>query len=109
MISVLPSSSMSMSASMMRPICASQCASAAAYTSIMWAATFLWSALSESQAGMPVERSVSLVSCGTMPSVLWRASVSSRTLSQPWSNWPLNLAIQSLGAWCGACAVPGAY
>ena len=29
-------------------------------------------------------------------------------LSQPWSNCPLNLAIQSLGAWCGAWLLPGA-
>ena len=29
--------------------------------------------------------------------------VSSRTLSHPWSNCPLKLAITSLGAWCGAC------
>jgi len=53
---------------------------------------------SESQAGMPSERSVSLVSAGTTPRSFWRARVSSRTLSQPWSNWPLNFAIHSLGA-----------
>ena len=43
-----------------------------------------------------------------MPSFFWFASVSSRSLSQPWSNCPLNLAIQSFVAWCGAWLLPGA-
>ena len=39
----------------------------------------------------------SLVPAGTTPSLIWRASVSSRSLSQPWSNLPLYLAIHSFG------------
>ena len=45
---------------------------------------------------------------GTTPSLICRASVSSRTLSQPWSNLPFHLAIHSFGTWCGACVAPGA-
>ncbi len=43
---------------------------------------------------------------GMMPSCFWRAKVSSRYLSQPPSNWPLNFAIHSFGTWCGACVAP---
>ena len=50
----------------------------------------------------------SFVPGGTTPSLICRASVSSRSLSQPWSNLPLYLAIHSLGTWCGACVAPGA-
>src|SRR5262249_31410352 len=57
-------------------------------------------------AGIPSGRVLSLVLGGTTPSLIWRASVSSRTLSQPWSNCPLYLSIHSFGAWCGACADP---
>src|SRR5262249_12990438 len=57
---------------------------------------------------MPSDRAVSTVFSGAMPSFFCRASVSSRTLSQPWSNCPLNLAIQSFDAWCGAWLLPGA-
>ena len=49
-----------------------------------------------------------VVSAGTTPSFFCRASVSSRSLSQPWSNWPLYLAIHSFGTWCGAWVAPGA-
>src|SRR6267154_4162372 len=34
------------------------------------------------------------------PNFFWRAKVSSRTLSQPWSNWPLYLSAHSFGTWC---------
>jgi hypothetical protein len=50
----------------------------------------------------------SLVPGGTTPIAICRASVSSRILSQPWSNLPFHLAIHSLGTWCGACTAPGA-
>ena len=60
------------------------------------------------QAGIWLGRGVSTVFFGTMPRDFWRAKLSSRTLSQPASNLPLNLSIQALGACCGACAVPGA-
>ena len=50
----------------------------------------------------------SFVPAGTMPSRIWRARVSSRSLSQPWSNLPLYFAIHSCGTWCGACVAPGA-
>ena len=43
---------------------------------------------------------------GTTPSSICRASVSSRSLSQPWSNWPLYFAMYSFGAWCGAWVAP---
>src|SRR5438094_754123 len=49
-----------------------------------------------------------LVSGGTTPSCFCRASVASRTASQPWSNLPLYLAIHSFGTWCGAWVAPGA-
>ena len=50
----------------------------------------------------------SFVPGGTTPSLIWRASVSSRIASQPWSNLPLYFAIHSFGTWCGACVAPGA-
>ena len=39
----------------------------------------------------------SFASCGMMPICFCRAKVSSRYLSQPPSNLPLNFAIQSFG------------
>ena len=47
-------------------------------------------------------------SAGTTPSSFWRANVSSRSVSQPWSNLPLYFADHSSGTWCGACVAPGA-
>jgi arylsulfatase len=38
------------------------------------------------------------------PAAFCRAKVSSRILSQPWSNWPLKRSIQALGAWWGEWA-----
>ena len=61
-----------------------------------------------SQAGISAGRAVSSASCGTTPSSFWRASVSSRSLSQPWSNLPLYFADHSAGTWWGACVAPGA-
>ena len=68
----------------------------------MAAYTFCSRGLAESQAGISFGRGVSLASAGMMPISFWRAKVSSRTLSQPWSNWPLYLAIHSGVACCGA-------
>ena len=61
-----------------------------------------------SQAGISSGRSVSTASAGITPSFFWRAKVSSRSLSQPWSNLPLYLSIHSFGTWCGAWVAPGA-
>ena len=47
--------------------------------------------------GISSGRGVSWVSSGTMPSFFWRASVSSRSLSQPSSNLPLYLSDHSFG------------
>ena len=58
--------------------------------------------------GISVGRAVSSASSGTTPSCFWRASVSSRSASQPWSNLPLYFADHSAGTWCGACVAPGA-
>src|SRR5262249_33413872 len=52
-----------------------------------------WSADRLSQAGIPSGRLVNSVLGGTTPSLIRRASVSSRTLSQPGSNWPLYLSM----------------
>ena len=62
--------------------------------------------MSESQAGISAGRAVSFVPAGTTPRSICRASVSSRSLSQPWSNWPLYFAMYSFGAWCGAWVAP---
>ena len=58
--------------------------------------------------GSPRGASVSSASAGMTPSFFCRANVSSRSLSQPWSNLPLYLSAHSLGTWCGACVAPGA-
>jgi hypothetical protein len=50
----------------------------------------------------------SFVPRGTTPSAIWRASVSSRILSQPWSNLPFHRSIHARGTWCGAWVAPGA-
>ena len=55
-----------------------------------------------SQAGISAGRAVSSASAGMTPSFFCRAKVSSRSLSQPWSNLPLYLSIHSFGTWCGA-------
>ena len=55
-----------------------------------------------SKAGISSGRSVSTASAGMTPSSFWRAKVSSRSLSQPWSNLPLYFSIHSFGTWCGA-------
>ena len=39
---------------------------------------------------------------GSRPAAFCRANVSSRSLSQPWSNLPLYLSAHSFGTWCGA-------
>lgn len=49
-----------------------------------------------------------VVRAGTTPAAIWRASVCSRSLSQPWSNLPFHFAIHSCGTWCGAWVAPGA-
>ncbi len=61
-----------------------------------------------SQAGISFGRGVSSASPGSTPSVFCRAKVSSRILSQPWSNFPLYLADQAAGTWWGAWVAPGA-
>ena len=61
-----------------------------------------------SHAGISAWRAVSSQSSGMTPSFFCRAKVSSRSLSQPWSNLPLYLSAHSLGTWCGACVAPGA-
>ena len=50
-----------------------------------------------SQAGISSGRAVSSASGGITPSSFWRANVSSRSASQPWSNWPLYFADHSGG------------
>ncbi len=60
-----------------------------------------------SQAGISAGRAVSSASGGITPSSFWRANVSSRSLSQPWSNLPLYFADHSGVTWCGACVAPG--
>ena len=82
------------------------CSAKPAKVSICRAKSFFWSALKPSHAGISFGRSVSLVSAGTTPSFFCRSKVSSRSLSQPWSNLPLYLAMHSFGAWCGACVAP---
>ena len=61
-----------------------------------------------SQAGISSGRAVSSASGGITPSSFCRASVCSRSASQPWSNLPLYLSDHSVGTWCGACVAPGA-
>ena len=50
-----------------------------------------------SQAGISSGRAVSSASGGITPSSFWRANVSSRNASQPWSNLPLYFADHSVG------------
>ncbi len=59
-----------------------------------------------SQAGNASLRGVSSASGGTTPSACWRANVSSRRRSQPWSNLPLYLAAHDSATWCGAWLQP---
>ena len=61
-----------------------------------------------SHAGISSGRAVSSASAGTTPSSFWRASVSSRSASQPASKRPLYLADHSAGTWWGAWVAPGA-
>ena len=61
-----------------------------------------------SHAGISLWRAVSWQSAGMTPSFFCRAKVSSRSLSQPWSNLPLYLSAHSFGTWCGAWVAPGA-
>ena len=70
--------------------------------------SFLSSADSLSQSLMASGFGASFVPGGTTPSLIWRASTSSRMTSQPLSNFPLYFAIHSFGTWCGACVAPGA-
>ena len=61
-----------------------------------------------SHAGISSGRAVSTASCGTTPSSFCRAMVSSRSASQPWSNFPRYRSDHSVGTWCGAWVAPGA-
>ena len=97
MISVLSSSPMSSIAFTTRPISWSVCAANAANTSICRANSRFSSAVSLSQSLMSSGLGASLAFCGMMPSCFCRANVSSRYLSQPPSNLPLNFAIHSFG------------
>ena len=45
---------------------------------------------------------------GMTPIFFWRSKVSSRTLSQPWSNLPLYFSMKAFGACSGAWAAPSA-
>jgi hypothetical protein len=49
---------------------------------------------------------VSFVPAGTTPNSIWRARVSWRSWSHPWSNLPWYFAIHSFPTWCGACVAP---
>ena len=84
-------------ASIRRPISVSAYSPKPAKTSIWRANSFFSSALSLSQSLMASGLGASFVPGGTTPSLICRASVSSRSLSQPWSNLPLYLAIHSFG------------
>ena len=68
-----------------------------AYTSIWRRRTGLSASGMSSQAGISAWRAVSWQSSGTTPSFFCRAMVSSRSLSQPWSNLPLYLSAHSFG------------
>ncbi len=92
----------------MRPISWSVYSTNAAKTSAWRANRRFSSADSLSQSLMASGLGASFVPGGTTPCWIWRASVSSRTLSQPWSNLPFHLSIQTFGTWCGACVAPGA-
>ena len=72
------------------------------------AKTFFSSGEQASHACTPGARGVSFASAGITPSFFCRAKVSSRTLSQPWSNLPLYFSTHSFFGWCGACVAPGA-
>ena len=91
---------------MTRPISWSVCAAKAAKTSICRAKSRCSSGVSWSQSLMSFGLGASFVFSGTMPSFFCRAKVSSRYLSHPPSNFPLNLAIHSCGTWCGAWVAP---
>ena len=94
---VLSSSPVAPTASNRRPISLSAYSPKAEYTSICRAKSFFSSALSLSQSLMPSGLLASFVPFGTTPSAIWRASVSSRSLSQPPSKRPLFFAIHSFG------------
>ncbi len=91
-----------------RPISVSAYSPNPANTSIWRAKSFFSSGVSAAQSLMAAGFGASFVSGGTTPSRFCRASVSSRSASQPWSNWPLYLAIHAFGTWCGAWVAPGA-
>jgi hypothetical protein len=60
-----------------------------------------WTGSRLDQAGIASDLDVSTVLAGMIPKSFCRAKVSSRSLSQPASNMPLNQASQSAGAWAG--------
>jgi len=72
----------------------------AAASSIMVAYTFCSRGLPIPRPESPFGRGVSLAWAGMMPISFWRAKVSSRILSQPWSNWPCTW--RSTRAWPAA-------
>ena len=92
----------------MRPISWSVYSTKAANTSAWRANRRFSSAESLSQSLIAGGLGASFVPGGTTPIAICRASVSSRSLSQPWSNLPFHLSIQAFGTWCGACVAPGA-
>ncbi len=92
----------------MRPISWSVYSANAANTSACRVNSRFSSAESVSQSLIAGGFGASLVPGGTTPSLICRASDSSRSLSQPWSNLPFHFAIHSFGTWCGACVAPGA-
>ena len=81
----------------MRPISWSVYSTKAANTSAWCANRRFSSAESLSQSLIASGFGASFVPGGTMPSSICRARVSSRSLSQPWSNLPFQRAIHSFG------------
>ena len=99
---------MSPIASISRPTSVSAYSPNPAKTSIWRANSFFSSGVSLLQSLMASGLDASFVPAGTTPSLIWRASVASRSASHPWSNVPLYFSIHTFGTWCGACVAPGA-
>ena len=106
MTTVFSSSPISSTASSRRPTFQSVFSWNPAYTSICRAYSVFSSSESESQAGSASGLGVSSASGGITPSVFCRSKVSSRSLSQPWSNLPRYFSLHSTATWCGACEHP---
>ena len=86
----------------------SACSSIAAYAPWSRLKSRCSSVECSSQALTMSLRGGSSVPSGTMPSSIWRASLSSRSTSQPRRNRSSYLSTSSRGAWCGAWHAPKA-